>query len=379
MLSGDIRSTDILFPATSGRRVYLHVLFWVVFVLYHLLPFIPFTAQQHVTMEMTFSYILYYARFIPIFYGSLLVYHYLEKIINRPLLWMMVLASSIIITHLLTVVMFLFADAWFGIHEGTPAFKKLGEAYLAPFTRLEGKNLLLFIYDVQDIQLLILPVGIKMFKFGIEHERARLNLQTEQLKSELNNLRSQLSPHFVFNVINAAVSQVLPFSQKAAGYLGKMSEILRFTLYEATEETISLQKEITCIKRLVALESMRNINRSKITVSQKGKIRPADKIPTLLLISLVENAFKHGVHATYQSSMVKIQILLTENELDFRIENSKPDLKIEYNQDKSHSGIGLKNISKRLDLLFPGKHQFAIIETSEIFKVQLIIPLALNK
>lgn len=363
----------LLFPKTMPARVGLHILFWVLFVVYHMIYFIPLSFEIDITRQTVYAYTLYYARYIPIFYFCILSYKLLQQYFFRVALWLILLLIATAITHFMTVMVFYVADHLYGLANTAANFQLLGKLYLSPFQQIRTKDLLLLIYDIEDMQLLILPVGILMIKYGILHERTSSQLKAEQLKSQLQALRYQLAPHFVFNIINSAFAVILPISQKAAAYLGQMSEVLRFALYETTHDTLPLSKEIRALRQLVKLQYSRSDKRAVITLRQKGKVLPAHRIPTLLLVSLAENAFKHGIHTTTGKSRVDIRIEVIEQTLHFFISNTKPAT-ARANRIKS-SGIGLKNLSQSLDLHFQTSYSCNILETDDNYSVTLQIPL----
>jgi len=189
-------------------------------------------------------------------------------------------------------------------------------------------------------------------------------------------LKSQINPHFVFNVLNAAYAKILPISEDAAEYLQKASEILRFSLYETNDEFIKLEKELSYLNQYVELESMRNSRRCKINLEQEGEVREVHQIPTLLLITLVENAFKYGVHATRHYSYVSIRTCIVSDKLEFVIGNSKPEQPaIKSKNPQKTGGIGLANLNKRLQIYYPGDYLFEIKESEKEFLVTVKIPL----
>jgi two-component system LytT family sensor kinase len=193
---------------------------------------------------------------------------------------------------------------------------------------------------------------------------------------ELKVPKSQINPHFVFNVLNAAYAKILPISEDAAEYLQKASEILRFSLYETNDEFIKLEKELSYLNQYVELESMRNNRRCKIDFVQEGEVRDAHQIPTLLLITLVENAFKYGVHATRHNSYVSIRICIVSDSLEFVIKNSKPDQPaIKSRNPNTTGGIGLANLNKRLEIYYPDHYLFRKTESEKEFMVTVKIPL----
>ncbi|GGC05465.1 hypothetical protein GCM10011325_35450 [Dyadobacter sediminis] len=248
--------------------------------------------------------------------------------------------------------------------------------YLSPFNFQDINSWLVFTVDLSEAQFFILPVALKIVKYAAEENIIRQKVQNAALSMELKVLKSQINPHFVFNVLNAAYAKILPISEDAAEYLEKASEILRFSLYETTDEFIQLDKEISYLNRYVELETIRSQKRCKASIQQHGEICEQHSIPTLLLITLVENAFKHGVHATRHNSYVDIRIYILPDSLEFIIVNSKPQQPVMRSKKNDRSGgIGLVNLAKRMEIYYPGNHKFEKIDADGEFRVTLKLPL----
>jgi LytS/YehU family sensor histidine kinase len=188
------------------------------------------------------------------------------------------------------------------------------------------------------------------------------------LKSELQHLHYQLQPHFFFNSLNNIYALVDIAPEKAKTSIHSLSKLMRYMLYDTNEETVSLSKEIDFMKKYIDLMKLRISDKTKVTYNFPSE-ETGIKIAPLLFISLIENAFKHGVSASKESEIdikmtVKLQTVL------FSIENDNFPKKTD---DKSGSGIGLPNIEKRLNLLYPNKSSFKTFVKENRYMAQLEI------
>lgn len=221
---------------------------------------------------------------------------------------------------------------------------------------------------------LLYPSLLLLIKAIADVQRYRVNLsRLYQLNTrlELDYLKSQVNPHFLFNVLNSLYFLTEEQAPQAAQIVAQLSDIMRYTLYETGGATVSLQKELTFIRNYVALEGLRAIQRTQIEVELPPSVDPAIQIAPLLLITFVENAFKHGVHPTTKPSWVKLHIELAPNELTLRIANSKPVAAT-----LAGSGIGLLNARKRLDSLYDSHYELSIIDSANTYQLRLSLPLS---
>lgn len=178
-------------------------------------------------------------------------------------------------------------------------------------------------------------------------EREKL-LTQEKLETELNFLKAQINPHFLFNTLNSIYSLALKKSGETAGVVVKLSKLLRFVLYEAQAKKITIDKEIQFLNDYIELEKIRYDNRLKISFDYSADDLSAQIVP-LILVPFVENAFKHGASETTAEAYIKIQLSLNGNKLSFVVENS-----FEHDAESArHEGIGLKNLRRQLELMYP--------------------------
>jgi two-component system LytT family sensor kinase len=214
---------------------------------------------------------------------------------------------------------------------------------------------------------------LKLTKSWYDRDKRTKELEKESMQAELKFLKSQINPHFLFNSLNSLYSLTLKKSDRAPELVLKLSEILRYLLYESGEEKVSLEKEIAYLKNYIELEQIRQGERARISLEINGEIN-GQLIEPMLFLPFVENSFKHGINSQLQQVWVEMKLNTTESELQFEIENSKSGSGRVYGNDKSH-GIGLLNVKKRLELLYPAKHELAIFDLKNSYKVVLSLKL----
>lgn len=210
-----------------------------------------------------------------------------------------------------------------------------------------------------------------ILKFIIDwflNEKIKTNLENEKLISELAFLKSQINPHFLFNSLNNIYSLAYQKSEKTPEAVMKLSEIMRYMLYESNEATVNLDDEIRYVKNYIELQKLRFKDNAYIKFEIDGDTHDK-KITPLVLISFVENAFKHGV-ATDKDNPITIVLNTTAKKLFFQVINKKS------NQNKDETGgIGLQNVKRRLDLLYKGNYRLHIEDNEAIYNCELYLDL----
>lgn len=213
-------------------------------------------------------------------------------------------------------------------------------------------------------------VAIKLTKHWylkkIENER----LEKEKLRAELELLKGQLHPHFMFNTLNSIYSMALRNSSQTAEAIHKLSNLMRYMMAECNQPAIALEQEIHIIKTYIELEKARMGDRLDHSLNIQGDLGGRTIAP-LLLLPFVENSFKHGAHTTDERAWVSLDISLkNDNQFVFKLINGK------YAGPKPPgNGIGLSNVKKRLSLLYPKSHELRISEDDETFVVTLTLML----
>lgn len=199
-------------------------------------------------------------------------------------------------------------------------------------------------------------------------ERRRREAEQARTTAELAFLRSQLNPHFLFNTINDIYALVYQKSDAAPGALLKLSELLRYVLHEARHDRVLLAKELDYVAGLIDLQRIGSKGNLYVNYQVRGSVND-QLIAPMLLVSFVENAFKHGVVNDPQQP-VQIDIELTKSTVDFRLYNAKS------HQQKDHTGgIGLVNVRRRLDLLYPQRHTLHVTDTPDDYRITLHLDL----
>lgn len=212
-------------------------------------------------------------------------------------------------------------------------------------------------------------VAIKLLKHWYLKQKETEELIREKINAELQVLKSQVHPHFLFNTINNIYSFSLNGSPKAPGLIKKLSALLNYILNECNTTEVALEKELTMLKDYIAIEQIRYGD--SLSLSQQFHGDAAGKmISPLLLIPFVENSFKHGASRMLTHPWVKLNLTIEQDSLEFKISNSKPGLK---NDADGKKGIGLNNAKKRLQLLYPGAHQLSISENDVSYEVYMKI------
>jgi len=199
-------------------------------------------------------------------------------------------------------------------------------------------------------------------------------LAKENANAELQLLKAQVHPHFLFNTLNNIYSFSLNQSPQAGILVKKLSGMLDYMIHECEEKFVPLEKELGLIQDYMGLEKVRYGKRLNMQVEIHGDFENKVIAP-LLMIPFVENSFKHGTSQMLQHPWIKLEITTVRDQLFFKLSNSKPSL---FHANKQIKGIGLLNVKKRLQLLYPGKHQLNVSETEDVFTVNMQILLEEN-
>lgn len=201
-----------------------------------------------------------------------------------------------------------------------------------------------------------------------EEQQKTLQFQNEKLKAELQVLKSQISPHFLFNSLNNIYSLVIQKNDNAAIMIEKLSDILRYIIYEGTKEKVSLQSEVLLLKNYIELQLLRKIrNEQAIRYTIHGNFSEK-MIAPLLLINIVENCFKHSNIGSSEDSFLHIDLSLEEDTLTLKTQNT-------FTPNHKKKGIGLQNLRRQLVQIYPSSHSLTIDSTQNIFTIELILHL----
>ena len=212
-------------------------------------------------------------------------------------------------------------------------------------------------------------LAIKLFKMWYERKQAAL-------EAELNALKAQVHPHFLFNTLNNLYALSLNNSPKSPQAIIGLSDILRYMLYECSDNEVPLEKEIFMMQQYVKLEKLRYEERIDINFTITGNLKDKTIAP-LLILPFIENAFKHGASEQVGATWINIDISITLNHFKLKVANSKPEHPLNTVETPGH--IGLKNVGKRLDLLYPHSSRLKIVNEEDTFFVMLDLDLKIIK
>jgi two-component system, LytTR family, sensor kinase len=339
--------------------VLLHIGYWIMYLfLATVLLMVMNMDKRHITFKFL-SIVLFYRPFgfaaiMPAIFGFYIFYSILFKryLIKKKILKLFLSATAFtLIGSTITMVIIYVVFRGKGIHWGANDIVMMG-------------LLLAFICLVNGTTGLVVKGFINWYndiKFNVE-------LNKKNYEMELALVKSQINPHFLFNTINNIDVLITKDAIRASEYLNKLSDIIRFMLYETKTEKIPLNKELTYIEKFIELQKIRTTNEHYINYSVKGD--PTNfMIPPMLLIPFIENAFKHTENKKTKNA-ISINLDIEKEKFVFECENS-------YNQNtqmkQEHSGLGSELIKKRLALLYPGKHTLDITNNNEIYKVELAL------
>ena len=232
-------------------------------------------------------------------------------------------------------------------------------AQIPPYVNILIFSILIFGFDT----------GLKVSVKWIQSEQNRIKLEKENVENQLAFLRNQVSPHFFMNTLNNIHSQIDINTEEAKESIIKLSKMMRYLLYETEMEKTTLKKEIEFLESYINLMKLRYSEKVKIVLNLPTSI-PEKTIPPFLFISIIENAFKHGI--SYKNeSFIFIDIIVGIERLLLVVQNSK----VEKTKLAEFSGIGIENTRKRLELIYGQNYHLDIIDNEDLFTINLSIPL----
>lgn len=213
-----------------------------------------------------------------------------------------------------------------------------------------------------------IAAAIKLMKYWYIKEQRNLQLQKENIAAQLQLLKAQVHPHFLFNTLNNIYSHTQNTAPVASKLITGLSDILRFVLYESSQPLVPLSKELKLMKDYINLEQIRYGNKLDLHIDLPGKTHDLYIAP-LLMLPLIENCFKHGASTMLEQPWISVQLTLNGRLLHMKLLNGKASVTAGINGHPS--GIGIQNVQKRLDLLYPGKHELVIANEEDVFIVNL--------
>ncbi|HUW07906.1 MAG TPA: sensor histidine kinase [Williamwhitmania sp.] len=338
----------------SAIQIALHLLVWA---FWFAAPFLfqgnenqhEFTAHLYrMWIPMLFSVVLFYLNYF------LLVGHYLfhQKV------W------TFVLINLVAAILFVLVAE--EIRRLLPPFSFPANTNYPHPPQVWLSSRLFFSYlFVISISVTIRVTG-RWFLLETEHK----NLENANLRSELSNLKMQLNPHFLFNTLNNIYSLIGYSPEKAQESVHRLAKLMRYHLYETNTELVSLSGEVEFLKSYIALMQLRTTDNVSVE-SQFNVENQSTQIAPLLFISLVENAFKHGVNPV-SPSFIRVEMVEHSQIVSFETWNTNFPSK-ELND--QNAGIGMENLRKRLLLIYPGRHNFQQTLEKDVFHVKVVIQL----
>lgn len=261
------------------------------------------------------------------------------------------------------------------VFAGLSTMRYILDNYLAPhrmgiralYNRYEGIMI--------SAPVILVTTTIKLMQRWTKDNERMTELSNISLNMELNELRNQINPHFLFNMLNNVKALIRVDPEKATSVIMKLSEFLRYQLYENTKEKTSLVDELDFLSNFLNLERIRKDNLF-ISIDNKTDARTVGTvfIPPNLFTTFVENAVKHSVDISGREAWIRISFAIEDRDLHFICCNSTSAV-TPVPAGKKNSGLGLANIKRRLELLYPDKHKLEISRTDTTYTVKLIIPL----
>jgi two-component system, LytTR family, sensor kinase len=207
----------------------------------------------------------------------------------------------------------------------------------------------------------------KLISDYLQTQRRLNEIAREKAETELKYLKSQINPHFLFNSLNSIYFLIDKQNIEARKTLLQFSDLLRYQLYDCNADTIEIEKELAYLNDYIRLQKLRKDRHYQVTVDTDGNLNGFRIVP-LLLMPFVENAFKHISHHNNNENFVHVSFSRKNGSFNFDIENSKEAIRT---STEPVGGIGLNNVKRRLDLLYPGKHELTVTNNETTFKVSL--------
>ena len=344
------------------NSVLSHILFWCSFLLI-------FTLLGSLNSGSFSSHLINYLALLP----SQLAAAYFLNYYQIPTLFLKKRYVHFVISFLVSGYVFVVFARICTVHIAEPLTRE-GMFEKETFLEILADPFYLFyVYFPAVYVIVFLMMAIKSIKRGFEEKHQLEVLQKEKATTELQFLKAQIHPHFLFNTLNSIYALTLTKSDAAPEVVLKLSEMLDYILYQCNEPTIALHKEITLIQGYIDLEKIRYGDQLDLEFIHElsDKQRP---IAPLILLGFIENAFKHGASKNPINPKIHIQLQEKESQVYLRVYNTKISVKSDVTSEQS-KGIGITNVSRQLELHYPNAHTLKIEDTETSYEVQLTIDL----
>ena len=348
----------MIYKTLKFRNLLLHLFFWAFLIALPILLGPNTNSNNPEEIRRSYFWIFYMTSFtvinIPFFY------------LNTEVLLPKLLRAKGVIIYLLTLIGAIVFMLW--VHE--ELFRWV-YAHFFPGNHTGGGarrgGLMRMIFQL--LFYAAIGTSYRLISDRMKEDEQVKEQENERLKSELSFLRSQISPHFMFNVLNSVVSLSRRKPEMVEPVVVKLSELMRYMIYETNDSIVPILKELTYLESYIDLQKIRFGDDIRIDFTHE--IGPkSSSIEPMLLIPFVENAFKHGV-GFIENPTIEIELTDTAKELNFHVANKKGAV-INEKKDES-SGIGLANVKRRLELLYPTNHELTVKESDSNFEITLTI------
>jgi LytS/YehU family sensor histidine kinase len=199
------------------------------------------------------------------------------------------------------------------------------------------------------------------------YENRELKIRNQMIQAQLSALRSQINPHFLFNSLNVIYALAIENKAETKDAIVQLSDILRYVIYDSNTERVTLKDEVTLVKNYIEFQQFRHQQNDNITFNCNIEDENYSIYP-MLLLPLVENSFKYGIKGDISNTFIRMDLKQKKDEFIFDIENNYSENLLETNE---HSGLGLENTKKNLEIVYPKSHELKISKTKDTFKVCL--------
>lgn len=343
-------------------RILAHTFFWFLFVMLYVVTkmlFAPESMLEYSTLE---RFRRYFLGELAIFPWKIILFYFLFYYLV-PRFFRKGKYIQFSIYFLLALIACLFGHRSFVVPVSNLVFNESPTFNVYSLKR--------FLYTLTDILPAIgLAASVKLLKGSIIAQKKEQALKQEKLESELNFLKAQTNPHFLFNTLNNLYGLARKNDKNTAPSIMKLSNIMRYILYECSTPTIPIENEVKIIEDYIQLEQLRYDERLKIQF-KKSIENWQQPVAPLILLHFVENAFKHGASETRFDAFIDIELVQEGNQLRYIINNARD----EEDDPEPSAGIGLNNVKRQLDLVYGNRYSLDIQSEPSIFSIALTIDL----
>lgn len=340
-------------PIFFRYRILWHLLFWVVVFVMYWLTYAGFMGRYYEEFIMNLS--LLPARMIGTYSLMYLILPLATQKKN------FVSFGILVLVHFFLYGFIIYASFYY--FNPFPEFYHISKQSLFNFAKILTKS-------ISDYAIPAMGAAIVIFKKWYLDELKNKKLTKEKMAAELNFLKAQIHPHFLFNTLNNLYALTLIKSDKTPDIVLKLSDLLDYMIYKSNDQFVPLAKELEILESYIELEKMRYNERLDLTYDVQWDTN-SHEIAPLILLPFVENCFKHGASKDRKKPRIQIFVHIEPLFISLKTINSIPENK--ETEENEIEGIGLINVKRRLELIYPGQHEFIIKNEEKVFEVQLKI------